>query len=172
MHLSYKVVGLEHAAHAVSQAQGNGHRQSLRHSHHHQRHGNHQCLKDVCYERRHLFHRTEAVRAVADEIHYYTSQNNQGSNGIAYPGYPLAQSVKLLIERSLHAVVYLYCLKHLALFGLVAYGPYTADAMAFHYLRTLHHMIGGVGGSLVEVFLVHALQANRFARQCRFVHVQ
>ena len=33
-------------------------------------------------------------------------------------------------------------------------------------------MIGGVGGSLVEVFLVHALQANRFARQCRFVHVQ
>ena len=56
MHLSYKVVGLEHAAHAVSQAQGNGHRQSLRHSHHHQRHGNHQCLKNVCYERRHLFH--------------------------------------------------------------------------------------------------------------------
>ena len=33
-------------------------------------------------------------------------------------------------------------------------------------------MVGGVGGSLVEVFLVHALQAHRFARQCRFVHVQ
>ena len=33
-------------------------------------------------------------------------------------------------------------------------------------------MIGGVGGCLVEVFLIDALQTHRFARQCRFVHVQ
>ena len=56
MHLAHEVIGLEHTAHTVSQAQSDSHWQSLRHSHNHKCYGNHQCLKYVCYERSDLLH--------------------------------------------------------------------------------------------------------------------
>ena len=47
MHLPDQIVGLEHAAHAVGQREGHGHRQSFGYSHYDECNGHHQGFQGV-----------------------------------------------------------------------------------------------------------------------------
>ena len=50
VHASHKVVGLEHATHAVGQAQCHRHWQAFGYSHHHKRDGHHDGLQQISYK--------------------------------------------------------------------------------------------------------------------------
>ena len=168
MHLAHEVVGLEHPAHAVGKAERDGHGQALGHGHHDQRHCNHDGLEHVGQEG----HPVVPVEVRADDIGEDAAHHDEEGEGIAQAGDPLAEPFELFVERRFHAVVYLRRHEDLALLRLVSDALHAAEAVAFHHLGALHHVVGGVGGVGVSVVGVGAFRAGGFARQRAFVHAE
>ncbi len=167
VHLAHEVVGAEHAAHRVGQREGHGHRQTFGDGHHYERDGYHQCLQQVCHEA------NEVESALhADEEHDDAAYDDGCGESVGYLGDEVAESVELLVERRLDAVVNLCGLEHLAVLGLVAHGEDLHHAVAFHNLGAAHGVVGGEGGVGVELRRVGALVAHRLAGEGRLVDVQ
>ena len=97
-----------------------------------------------------------------EECHY-TAYKHKKTNHIACNGNNDSETIKLFIERCFYVISYLSSRKDLSVLCHIAYGKDTAYAMAFHYLRATHHMIGREGRICIKLSLIHGLMAYRFA---------
>ncbi len=82
-----------------------------------------------------------AVDIGAEEINQTASDDDQGREAVAYFGDQVTQTVELLVERGLDAVVNLCRLKNFSVFCGVSDGINFHDAVAFHNLCASHHVV-------------------------------
>lgn len=139
MHLAHEIVGLEHASHGVGQRESHSHRQSLRHGYDNQRDGYHDRLEKIS-------HKTEPLEIHVDEIECYTSGNDEYAYHVGEFRDKSSKAFELLVERRLQPVIYLGGFEDLAVFCGVADLKDAHHAVAFHYLRATHYMVGGECG--------------------------
>ncbi len=165
MHLTHQIVGAKHAAHGVGQRQRDSHRKPLGYSHHHQRDSYHERLEQIGNE-------SYPVKRHVHEIHQQPASHDDCSHKIGYTRYKLSESVKLLIERSLDAIVNLRGLEHPSVLRGIANSCDAHHAMPLHYLGSTHHMVRGEGGVGVKQSRVSSLMAHRLAGERRFIHTQ
>ena len=168
MHLAHKIVGAQHAAHTVGKAEGDRHRQSLRHRHDNKRHGYHDRLKEEGKEMKPV----KIHSATIHKIHHDTPCNDKRAYAIADTGNESSETVKLNIERRLHAVIYLCRLVYLSVFRTVTYGSDFIDAMPLHDLCAAKHMVGRESGIRVKLRFIRAFCTYRLAGQRRFVNLK
>ncbi len=90
-----------------------------------------------------------------DELSHY----DESGEDVADVGNEVGQSVELLVERRLHGVVDLRLHEHFAHLGGVANFQHAHHAMALHHLGAAKHVVGGIGGFLVEACGVSGLGA-------------
>ena len=161
MHLTDKVIGLEHPTHRECERQAYRHWQSLRNSTYHKRNGNHKRLQSVWKELR-----IRECGVINMEECHNTADKHENANHIACYGDCYSKTVKLLVERSLHIIRYLRGRKYLSILSPIAYGKDTTHTMAFHYLCTTHHMIGREGRICIKFVFIDGLMAYRLTCKC------
>ena len=138
MHLAHQVVGLEHAAHAVGKAQRYCHRQPFGNGNDDERYGYHDGLE-------HIGDEADKTERLGQEEVGKTCHHDERGDEVGQLGNKTAKTLQLLVERRLHAVVYLSCREHLAVLRSITHMVYLEDAVAFHHLRAAQHDMGGIG---------------------------
>ena len=166
MEFSDKVVSLQHPPHAVSQAEGDRHREAFRHGDDNQRDGNHQRLQHVSDNVAPLH------RIVTDKIDDEMAHDHAGCDGITKPSDEFAQPVQLLGKRCDMAVVNLRGLEHLAVLRVVTDSRDHEGSVALHDLRSTQDTVGGISGLWVKVSHVSALMADGLTRERRLIDVK
>ncbi len=87
-------------------------------------------------------------------------------------GDKFAESVKLLVQRGLDAVVNLCRFKHLAIFGMVSYGKDAHYAVSLHYFGAAHRVVARKCSIVVKLRRVSCFVAYRLSGECGLVDTQ
>ena len=163
MHLAHQVVGLQHAAHAQGQREGDAHGQTLGDGHDDERDGYHHRLEQIGHE----VDPPERFQAV--EIGDEAPHQDETGQHVAHLRDDSAQAVELVVERRLDAVVDLGGHKHFAVLGGVAHVGHAHQAVTVDDGGAAQHAVGGIGGVFVEVLRPHRLFDDGLARERRLV---
>ena len=115
VHLPHQVLRLQHTPHAVGKAQGDGHRQALRHGNNNQADGYHHRLKQMRRQPHGIVFGREPQ--IAD----YAASHHETSHTIRHTRNKLSEPFELLAKGRFHRVVDLRSGKHLSILGIVAY---------------------------------------------------
>ena len=87
-------------------------------------------------------------------------KNKTGTN-ITALGYESTETLKLLVQRSLNAVVYLRFLEYLTILSAVTDCFYLEYSVTFHNLCATHNMVRRICGIAVEKTFVGSLMTQR-----------
>ena len=168
VHLAHQVVGLQHAAHAQRQAEGDTHRETFGHRHHDEGDGNHDGVQQVSRK----VHPLKGLTVAKHEIHQESEHNDQSGDDVAGHGDSMTQPVKLFVKWSPHLIINLSAPIHLAPFRSITYILHFEDAVPVDDGAAPADIVRRVSGFVVELLLPHRLVCHGLAGERRLVELQ
>ena len=133
VHFAHQVIGFQHTAHAVGQAERHSHGKSFGHRHYDECHSNHDGLQHVGHEGSPVVD----IKIGLQAIYRDASHENEQGKSIAQFGNPSTESFKLFVKGCFYAIVNLCSFEHFTLFGFIADAYNAGNAVSFHHLCTL-----------------------------------